>query len=163
MGGRFFYVDFCFLCCSIRQIMCLDVFIPRVHKSSLLLVAALVWTFAGGMLLYKGADLRTLFSVSGMIKLTLSLLAGLIFYNLIFIRISKKHVTRILSMEEEKPFVLAFFNMKSYLMMFSMITLGILLRKSGVLSPEYLSAMYLTMGFPLLLSSFRFYITFLNS
>jgi len=47
--------------------------------------------------------------------------------------------------------------------MFSMITLGITLRKIGVVSPEYLSFMYVTMGIPLLMSSFRFYLTFFKS
>jgi hypothetical protein len=38
-----------------------------------------------------------------------------------------------------------------------MITSGVLLRKSGLLSPEYLSVLYVTMGIPLFLSAFRFY------
>jgi len=44
-----------------------------------------------------------------------------------------------------------------------MISMGIVLRKSEVVSPEYLSFMYVTMGIPLLMSSFRFYYTFFNS
>lgn len=43
------------------------------------------------------------------------------------------------------------------MMMTLMICLGIILRKTGVIPLEYLSAFYIAMGMPLLLSSFRFY------
>jgi hypothetical protein len=42
-------------------------------------------------------------------------------------------------------------------MMAVMISSGILLRKSGIVSPEYLSVLYVTMGIPLFLSALRFY------
>ena len=42
-------------------------------------------------------------------------------------------------------------------MMAVMITSGVILRKTGVVSPEYLSVLYVTMGIPLFLSALRFY------
>jgi hypothetical protein len=66
-------------------------------------------------------------------------------------------------MQEDKPSVFAFFNLKSYMMMFSMIALGITLRKTGIVSAEYLAVMYITMGIPLLMSSFRFYHSFFTA
>ena len=140
--------------------MGINIFIPRVQRPFLLLVAALVWTFAGAMLLFRGFTLNEVQPVHWLIKLGISAVSGLLFYAFLFTRISKKHVHRIQTMEEEKPTVFAFFNLKSYLMMFSMITLGITLRKTGLVSPEYLSLVYITMGIPLLMSSFRFYYTF---
>jgi hypothetical protein len=140
--------------------MGINIYIPRVQRPFLLLVAALVWTFAGTMLLYRGFTLNSVQPVHWLIKLSLSTVSGLLFYAFLFTRISKKHVLRIQTMEEEKPTVFAFFNLKSYLMMFSMITLGIILRKTGLVSPEHLSLVYITMGIPLLMSSFRFYYTF---
>jgi len=44
-----------------------------------------------------------------------------------------------------------------------MITGGITIRKSGLVSPEYLAVIYLTMGLPLLMSSVRFYYAFFTS
>lgn len=41
--------------------------------------------------------------------------------------------------------------------MMMMITSGIVLRKSGIIPPQYLSILYITMGIPLLVSSIRFY------
>jgi len=80
-----------------------------------------------------------------------------------FDRISSKHVNRIKSIEIERPIVFSFFNLKSYLMMFSMITMGVSLRLSGLVAPAHLAMVYVTMGIPLLMSSFRFYYTFFTS
>ena len=38
-----------------------------------------------------------------------------------------------------------------------MISMGVFLRKSGIVSPFYLSVLYVTMGIPLFASDFRFY------
>jgi hypothetical protein len=134
--------------------------IPSVSKRYLLLVAALVWTFAGGMLLYRGFTINHSLPSHWKVEFFGCTMAGLLFFILLFNRISAKHVLRIKSLPIEYPVIFSFFNLKSYLMMFSMITIGITLRKTGAVSPEYLSFMYITMGIPLLMSSFRFYSTF---
>lgn len=136
---------------------------PRVSKHYLLLIAALVWTFAGGMLLFRGFTFYETLPNHWIIELIAGIFAGLLFFSLLFNRISLKHVFRIQNLPIEKPCLFSFFNFRSYLMMFSMITLGIILRKSGLVSTEFLSLMYITMGIPLLMSSFRFYRTFLNA
>jgi len=137
--------------------------LPRVSKHYLLLVAALVWTFAGGMLLFRGYTINNPLPFHWEIELLFCIAAGLLFFWLLFNRISARHVIRITNLPNEHPVIFSFFNLKSYLMMFSMISLGIALRKSGIVSSEYLSIMYVTMGIPLLMSSFRFYLTFFKS
>jgi len=135
---------------------------PRVSKHYLLLVAALVWTFAGGMLLFRGFTFNEILPQHWVVELIAGIIAGLLFFLLLFNRISSKHIFRIQNLPIEQPCLFSFFNFRSYLMMFSMITLGIALRKSGFVSTEFLSLMYITMGTPLLISSFRFYQTFFN-
>jgi len=142
--------------------MNIDLITPRVSKHFLLLIAAMVWTFAGGMLLFRGFTLNETLPAHWMVELPAGILAGLLFFRMLFSRISTKHVIRIQNLPIEQPCLFSFFNIRSYLMMFSMITLGVMLRKSGFVSAEYLSLMYITMGIPLLLSSFRFYKTFFN-
>jgi hypothetical protein len=137
--------------------------LPRVAKHYLFLIAALVWTFAGVMLLFRGFTFKVGTPENWSLKLIISILSGLLFYQLLFTRITKKHVARIQDMEVQKPVIFSFFNFRSYLMMFSMITLGVSLRLSGLVLPEYLSLMYITMGIPLLLSSYRFYSSFFFS
>ena len=143
--------------------MRINTFTPRVPKTYLLLIAALVWTFAGGMLLYRGYSWLLAYPHLFVFKILSCVVGGLLFFKLLFFKISGKHVIRIQNMSIENPCLFSFFNLKSYLMMTIMITSGITLRKTGVISPEYLSLVYLTMGIPLLMSSFRFYYTYFFS
>jgi hypothetical protein len=130
---------------------------PGIPKRYLLFVAALVWTFAGGMLFFRGFSMLFLFSRMLTIKIIGSLSAGLIFYKMMFSEISLKHTQRILKMEIERPCFFSFFNFRSYIMMIVMISMGIILRTTGIVPIEYLSILYVTMGVPLTLSAFRFY------
>jgi hypothetical protein len=123
-------------------------------------MAALVWTFAGSMLLFRGILFFLNDNYLIWLRLTLSIIAGILFYRLLFSKISKRHTGRIAGMQLEKPCLFSFFNLKSYVLMTVMITAGITLRKSGIVPPGYLSVIYVTMGIPLFLSSFRFYHSF---
>jgi hypothetical protein len=133
---------------------------PRIARRYLYVAAALVWTFAGSMLLFRGILLFMDDDYLFWIRLIISIIAGLLFYRLLFSNISRTHTHRIDAMSLEKPCLFSFFNIKSYILMSIMITAGISLRKSGILPPFYLSVIYITMGIPLFLSSFRFYYAF---
>jgi hypothetical protein len=133
---------------------------PRIARRYLYVVAALVWTFAGGMLLFRGILLFMEDDYLIWFRLTISLIAGLLFYRLLFSKISRKHIFRLDAMLLEKPCLFSFFNIRSYILMSIMITAGISLRKSGILTPVYLSVIYVTMGIPLFISSLRFYYAF---
>jgi len=137
-----------------------DFLTPRVPKNWLFFIAALVWTFAGGMLLVRGYFYSLVKPEYLFLKTGACALGGLVFYLVMFDRISKKHVTRIKNLIIERPCMFSFFNVRSYMLMTIMITAGITLRKTGLLAPQYLALIYVTMGIPLLMSSFRFYTTF---
>lgn len=130
---------------------------PGIPKRYLLFVAALMWTFAGGMLFFRGFSMLFLFPRMLLIKIIGSLSAGLVFYKMMFSKISLKHTQRILKIEIEKPCFFSFFNFRSYIMMIVMISMGITLRTTGIVPIEYLSILYVTMGIPLTLSAVRFY------
>jgi hypothetical protein len=130
---------------------------PRIPKRYLLFVAAFVWTFAGGMLFFRGFSMLILYPAFLFLKILISIMLGLIFYFVLFAKISLKHTRRILKMEIERPCFFSFFNFRSYLMMAAMITMGIALRTTSIIPLEYLSAFYVTMGVPLSLSAIRFY------
>jgi hypothetical protein len=130
---------------------------PGVKKRCLLFIAALIWTFAGGMLLFRGFTFLFENTVHLWLRISLSLIGGVLFYLFLFSKISFKHTLRIRNLKEEHPCAFSFFNIKSYIMMFSMIFFGIILRKSGIVPVSVLSVIYVTMGIPLFLSSLRFY------
>jgi hypothetical protein len=128
---------------------------PRVSRHNLLLAAACMWLFAGGMLLWRSwVYFRP---VSGWPwLLILSFTGGFLFFWGMFLRISTKHITRIQEMKTERPCLFSFFNLQSYGMMAVMISGGVGLRTSHVVALPYLSLFYLFMSIPLLLSAVRF-------
>lgn len=132
---------------------------PAVPKRALLFVAAIVWTFAGSMLLYKGYKMLGTDHGFLWLKLIFVLLGGILFYWKLFSKLSLKHTLRILKMSEAYPCFFSFFNFRSYLVMCFMISMGITLRTTGWVPMGYLAFLYLMMSVPLLLSSVRFYYT----
>lgn len=130
---------------------------PRTSRRNLLYIAAFVWTFAGGMLLTRGILMMGIQLDFLLIRIVISIVGGVLFYVILFSKISKKHVARIIHLMNDRPCIFSFFNLKSYLMMTFMISFGVFLRKSGMVPPFYLSVLYVTMGIPLFASSLRFY------
>ena len=130
---------------------------PGVPRRVLLFVAGLVWTFAGGMLLFRGISALIEKTDFPLLRFFVSLAAGVLFYVLVFDKISLKHSRRILLLPEERPCLFAFFNFRSYLIMALMISMGIALRMSNIIPQDYLQLFYITMGTPLLLSAIRFF------
>ena len=132
-----------------------------VSKRMLLFEAALVWTLAGGMLLTRG--ILMLETSSGFLwyKVIACIGCGLVFFKFVFSGISRKHVNRIKNLKGVQHRFYEFFNSRSYLMMLGMISLGIFLRKTSIISLASLSFAYITMGIPLMLSSIRFYYSWL--
>ena len=130
---------------------------PKLARRGLLFIAAAAWTFAGGILLFKGITLLCQFSNFLWPKILISLGGGGLFYWFLFSKISFRHAWRIIDLKTDSPCLFSFFNFRSYIIMAAMITSGLLLRKSGIISPGFLSVLYATMGIPLFLSAFRFY------
>ncbi|MGE5406497.1 MAG: hypothetical protein ACM3NR_02195 [Methanosarcina sp.] len=126
---------------------------PKASRRVLLFIAAFMWTFAGSMLLYRGFSMGS----HAAARLFFCMMAGGLFYLLLFARISTKHVKRIVNLKSDHPCIFSFFSIKSYIMMTVMITGGIMLRRSALIGQENLSLGYMIMGIPLLLSALRFY------
>lgn len=135
----------------------LELLKPGIPKKYLLIVAAVVWTFAGIMLLSRGYVMLEKFPYLIWLKILGSLAGGIVFYIFMFSGISMKHIKRITNLPIDKPCFFSFFNLKSYLMMIVMISAGVALRMTGIIPLEYLSLFYITMGTPLFLSATRFY------
>lgn len=129
---------------------------PETSKRSLLFLAGLAWLFAGVMLISRGIGVAGENSFQIRFRIILSIVAGGLFYRFVFSGISIRQIRRIINLENSKPCLFSFFSLKSYLMMIIMIATGLALRKSGIIHSEYLSAMYITMGIPLMISSLRF-------
>jgi len=128
-----------------------------VSRHNLLFIAGLAWTTAGGILMWRGLDYEIRHSTHLLLNILGGMIIGVPFYIILFAKISRKHIKRIMGMNIPYPCAFSFFNFRSYLMMMLMITTGILLRKFDVINREYLFTFYIGMALPLLVSAFRFY------
>jgi len=127
----------------------------NTEKKHLLIVAAFVWMMAGLILFWRGIVYFQMIN-GWQMALIGSIIGGILFFKVLFVRISSKHILRITGMKKEKPNVFLFFNLKSYFLMAIMIFLGVMIRKSGIFRLSDLSFFYFFMGIPLFLSSIRF-------
>lgn len=95
----------------------------KIGKKYLLLLAGIVWLAAGINILRIG-----LLSYGGyvtVLNILLSLAVFMFFWLMIFSRMVRKHTGRITGYQEEKQFFLKFFDVKSFIIMACMISLGI--------------------------------------
>ena len=130
---------------------------PSVSRHNLLFIAGLAWTTAGGILAGRGLGYLVHHGDYPGWRLAGGLLFGLMFYVLLFAKISKKHIRRIRGLNIPYPCAFSFFNLRGYAMMAIMITGGVMLRKFDLISRQWLYNFYITMGVPLLVSASRFF------
>ncbi|MGN0298554.1 MAG: hypothetical protein ACI4C1_05140 [Lachnospiraceae bacterium] len=126
----------------------------KVKKTTLLLIACLVWTAAGFNILRIG--LLVYPAYLSIYNLCLSAIVFLIFQHFIFGKLVKKHTKRILDYEEERQFFLKFFDLKSFAIMAFMMTGGIYLRVSGLGPDHFIAVFYSGLGLALLLAGILF-------
>jgi hypothetical protein len=135
----------------------LQKFKPSISKHNLLLIAGMAWTIAGGILAGRGLNYLMQHGQHLGWRLTGGLIFGLIFYVLLFAKISRKHIKRIKGLNIPYPCAFSFFNFRGYFMMIIMISGGIMLRRLDLIDKEWLYNFYIMMGVPLLISAMRFY------
>ena len=131
----------------------------KVKKRNLLLIASIVWGIAGFNVLKIG--ITSYINYVSIINITASLIIFSLFWFLIFKKLVNKHTIRIKNYKEEKQFFLNFFDLKSFLIMFFMITLGIIIRKFNLLPEKIIAIFYSGLGTSLFLAGILFLNTYL--
>lgn len=126
----------------------------KVSKNTLLLIACLVWGFAGFNILKIGVNAYSNFLSP--INFTLSLAVFVIFQVFIFGKLVKKHVSRINAYKENKQFFLNFFDVKSFIIMAFMMTFGIVLRATNIAPERFIAVFYTGLGSALALAGLLF-------
>ncbi|MCX6272652.1 MAG: hypothetical protein NTU44_15820 [Bacteroidetes bacterium] len=128
---------------------------PSVGKKTLLFIAGILWMLAGCILLFRGIFHLINDHYYLLISLSGGAVGGILFYRLVFARVSNKYIRRILHLENDRPCVFSFFSWKSYLIMAFMISMGIFLGKR-FLPPHELHVFFVIMSIPLITSGLRF-------
>lgn len=126
----------------------------KIKKQYLLLLAAIVWMIAGFNILRIGME--TYAAYKGIINFALSLLVFLLFWFMVFSKLTVKHTDRIQNYKEERQFFLNFFDLKSFLIMAFMITFGITIRTFHLLPDRFIAVFYTGLGAALFLAGITF-------
>ncbi|APF27576.1 putative membrane protein [Clostridium sporogenes] len=134
----------------------------KVEKRTLLLIAGLVWGFAGFKVFRLGAKSIKVNNLNWIFITLFSVLVFYIFFNFIFIKMLKKHTKRIINNTLEKHCIFSFFDIKSYFIMAFMIFFGITIRSLGIFNPVYLGTFYIGLGSALFMAGLSFLISSLK-
>lgn len=132
----------------------------KVKKKYLLLIAGLVWGFAGfnilriGVIAYEG--------LWSMLNILLSIVIFAAFQLLVFSKMVRKHTVRINGYEDDKQFFLKFFDRKAFCIMAFMITFGIGLRVSGICPDIFIAIFYTGLGASLFTAGMMFMVHFIR-
>ena len=129
---------------------------PGVPKRWLFFMAALVWAYAAYRVLKMALQFAPQSSLPLWGVVTLGLIGFVIFFNFVFMNVSKKHIRRISSMEQKKPCLFAFFGWESYLLIVVMVSMGIFFARMEVIPLSLQGIFYIALGSSLLTSSFMF-------
>jgi len=132
-----------------------------IPNKYLILIAGVVWMFAGMMVIKTGVPL---FITQGTYTFSVLLAASvfLIFYFFIFSRLVEKHTVRINKDNRTKMFIMEFFDKKSYLIMAIMVFGGFTIRKFGLLPAFFIGFFYVGIGLALFLCGMKFVYKFKN-
>lgn len=132
---------------------------PAAKRNTLALVAGIVWSLTGVFLssiavswLMKSALANQLAAIVGGIA------AGWSIYRFKFAHLAGQNIERIYAQSpgSERVCIFAFQNTRSYFLVIIMMTMGYLVRHSGVPKP-YLAPFYLAIGTAMLLASLVYF------
>ena len=132
----------------------------KVKKKTLLLIACAVWSLAGFNILRIG--ILSYPPYISVMNILLSIVVFTVFQYFIFGRLVKKHTDRIQYYEEERPFFMKFFDVKSFIIMAIMMSGGIYLRASSLAPERFIAVFYTGLGSSLLLAGILFGKNFLQ-
>lgn len=126
-----------------------------VNRQTLLLIAGLVWIIAGANILRIGIVTWISTSEFWLFKVGEATGVFLLFFNFVFKKLFYKHTKRI-EQKNDKSCPFSFFDTKGWIIMTSMITLGVVVRKFHLLPNAFISVFYSGLSTALIITGFLF-------
>lgn len=126
----------------------------KIKKQNLLLLASLVWMIAGFNVLRIGIE--TYAEYQTVINYIVTIIVFLLFWFMVFYKLTNKHTIRIQGYEEEKQLFYKFFDLKSFLIMAFMISFGIIIRSFHLLPERFIAVFYTGLGTALFMAGVLF-------
>ena len=127
-----------------------------VNRQILLIIAGTVWIIAGGNILRIGIVTWMNNSHDWMFKIGEATVVFLLFFVLVFRRLYYKHTQRIEQKKERRNCPFSFFDVKSWITMIFMISLGITIRSFHLLPETFISVFYTGLSIALILTGVLF-------
>lgn len=127
-----------------------------VNRQVLLITAGTVWIVAGANILRIGIVTWMNDSQYWLFKIGEATVVFLLFFVLIFRRIYYQHTERILQKKKEKNCPFSFFDVKSWILMIFMISLGITVRTLHLLPNSFISVFYTGLSLALISTGILF-------
>ena len=131
-----------------------------VNKKNLLMIASIVWMIAGFNVLKIGIESYA--THLSLLNLLLSGVIFIVFWLMVFYKLTVKHTTRITNYQNEKQFFLNFFDGRSFIIMAVMIVGGLAIRAFHLLPETFIAVFYTGLGGSLLLAGLLFGVNFLK-
>jgi len=130
---------------------------PAVPKPVLIALGAALWGFAAYRILKMGFFFIEKHALHHMLNYFIGIAGFIPFFLLVFRKVSFRYITRIINLPQRRPCMFSFFDVRGYIMMSFMITMGILVSHWKFIPELYKGTFFISLGLSLLASSI-FYI-----
>lgn len=127
-----------------------------VSKQILLITAGIVWIIAGANILRIGILTWDGNSQTWLFMLCEAIVVFLLFFVLVFRNLYYKHTRRIEDKKDDKNCPFGFFDAKGWIIMASMITIGIVIRVLHLLPDSFISVFYTGLSLALIVTGILF-------
>ena len=128
----------------------------HVKPKFLYLLACVFWLIAGINVIRIGIDVLHDPESRLFILLTLTLIVFIFFFRFIFARTIRNNIERISSLDDDIIPFWRFMDLKGYIIMIFMITLGVSIRHFNLLPDFFISFFYIGLGGALTLTAFKY-------
>lgn len=128
----------------------------KVTNKALLLIAGATWIIAGANILRIGILCWLSDTHHWIFKTAEATIVFLIFFNLIFKKLYNKHTGRICK-KANNNHPLSFFDLRGWMIMFFMITLGVTVRRFQLLPNSFISVFYTGLSTALIITGILFF------
>ncbi len=130
---------------------------PGAPKAALIALGAALWGFAAYRILKMGFIFIERHALHHIVNYLVGIAGFVPFFLLVFRKVSKRYINRIKNLPQRRPCIFAFFDLRGYILMTFMITMGIMVSHWKVIPELYKGTFFISLGLSLLASSI-FYI-----
>lgn len=130
---------------------------PGVPKPVLIALGAALWGFAAFRILKMGFIFIERHTLHHFVNYLIGIAGFIPFFLLVFRKVSLRYITRIINLPERRPCMFSFFDLRGYILMSFMITMGIMFSHWQLIPELYKGTFFISLGLSLLASSI-FYI-----